>query len=271
MIDDISDIQEWYDAAAQSEDTRLDQNQLEHDITWRYLEQFLPEDGSILEIGAATGRYTLGLAQRGYQVTAVELSENLLEQCRRCISDADLKDRVRFIKGDARDLSALGNQLFDAVLLMGPLYHLSVEQDRLLAITQAYDHLKPDGFLLSALMSRFGILGDVMKGIPGWIEEQDVVRSLICEGQRPKNQPKGGFRGYFATISEIAPLHEKAGLITQVLAAAEPVISADDASYNALTGDHRKAWLDLLFRISTEESCLGASRHLLYVGRKPMQ
>jgi hypothetical protein len=48
----------------------------------------------------------------------------------------------------------------------------------------------------------------------------------------------------------------------------EPAISADDESYNKLQGKQRQQWLDLLVEISTEKSIIGASRHLLYIGRK---
>jgi hypothetical protein len=61
---------------------------------------------------------------------------------------------------------------------------------------------------------------------------------------------------------------QKAGFSTLVVAAAEPAISADDKSYNTLEGKRRKAWLDLFFEISTQETIIGASRHLLYIGRK---
>ena len=70
MIDDVSDIAAFYNSDPEREHARLERNQLEHDLTWRYLEQYLPAQGSILEIGAATGRYTLELAQRGYTITA---------------------------------------------------------------------------------------------------------------------------------------------------------------------------------------------------------
>jgi hypothetical protein len=74
--------------------------------------------------------------------------------------------------------------------------------------------------------------------------------------------------GYFARPSEIAPLHEGLGLQTIALAGIEPGISADDESYNRLQGKQRRLWLDLFFQISAEELTIGASRHLLYVGRK---
>ncbi len=64
-------------------------------------------------------------------------------------------------------------------------------------------------------------------------------------------------------------MHASAGFETITLAAVEPAISADDESYNRLEGRQRELWLDLLYEISTEKSILGASRHMLYVGRKP--
>ena len=269
MIDDVSDIQDLYNNASDSEHERLERHQLEYDITWRYFEQYLPASASILEVGAATGRYTQALAQRGYQITAIDLSETLLARCRQRLMEAGVHQHVTCITGDARNLSAVSHQEFDVVLLMGPLYHLVVEADRVLALQQAYRCLKSGGLLFSAWISRYGILGDLLKNIPGWIEEQDVAQSLLERGRRPENHPKGGFRGYFATVSEIAPLHERVGLTTCVLAAVEPAISADDESYNVLEGARRQAWLDRLFEVSTEPSCLGASRHLLYIGQKP--
>ena len=78
----------------------------------------------------------------------------------------------------------------------------------------------------------------------------------------------GGFRGYFAKVSEIIPLHEALGFETISLAGVEPAISAEDEVYNNLEGKQRKLWLDFLFEISTEPSIMGASRHLLYIGQK---
>ena len=104
--------------------------------------------------------------------------------------------------------------------------------------------------------------------------------SLPSEGPRrqrwclPGDHPheirktRGGFRGYFARLEEIAPLHETAGFRTLTIAGVEPAISADDQSYNALHGKQRDLWLDLLFEVSAEQSIVASSRHLLYVGQR---
>ncbi|MFN2143845.1 MAG: class I SAM-dependent methyltransferase, partial [Anaerolineales bacterium] len=80
MKDDISDIVEMYDRDPDSEHERLERHQLEFDLTMKALAQYLPGKGSILEIGAASGRYTVALVRLGYQVTAVDLSEALAEK-----------------------------------------------------------------------------------------------------------------------------------------------------------------------------------------------
>lgn len=268
MIDDVSDIAEMYSSNPEGEHSRLERHQLEYDLSWRYLDQYLPRQGVILEVGAATGRYTLELAKRGYMLTAVDLSAALIEKCRKNLVDEGLASRVQLVVADARDLSEVTEKRFDAVLLMGPLYHLIVDDDRKLALKEAFDRLRAGGIIFSSFISRFGIMGDLIKNVPAWIEEQAEVRSLLERGKRPDDFPRGGFRGYFAQISEIAPLHEAMGFETLVVAGVEPAISADDESYNKLQGKQRQLWLDLFYEISAERSIIEASRHLLYIGKK---
>ena len=268
MTDDLSDIAAYYDGDPEREHDRLNRHQLEYDLTWRYLNRYLPSRGSILDVGAATGRYTLELAKRGHTLTSVDLSATLLDECRKNVADEGLEKQVRLVVADVRDLSSITEKGFDAVLLMGPLYHLVKEADRIVALKQVFDLLRGGGVIFSSFISRFGIVGDLLKNIPEWIEDQAVVQSLLEKGRRPVDCPRGGFRGYFATASEIAPLHEAIGFETLVLAGVEPAISAHDESYNRLRGRQRQLWFDLLYEISTERSIIGASRHLLYIGKR---
>jgi SAM-dependent methyltransferase len=268
MIDDVSDIADFYNCDPQSEEYRLSVHQLEHDLTWRFLDHFLPRQGSVLEVGAATGQYTLELARRGYAVTAVDLSEALIGECRKRTAAAGFAGRVRCVTADARDLTNVSETEFDAVLLMGPLYHLVAESDRKRAIQEASNHMKSSGIIFSAWISRLGMLCDLLKDKPEWIEDPKEVRSILENGRRPDDYPRGGFRGYHATVPEIAPVHEAMGFETIALAAVEPVIAADDECYTKLQGARRELWLDLFQTISGERSIIGASRHLLYVGRK---
>ena len=268
MLDDIRDITEFYNHNPDGEQNRLEQHQLEYDLTWRYLEEYLPAQGTVLEVGAATGRYTVELARRGYTVTAVDVSTALIDRCRKNLAQEGLTSQVQLAVADARNLAGVAERSFDAVLLMGPLYHLIEEADRKQALKEAIDRLRTGGVIFSSFLSRFGMLGDLMKRVPQWIEDQAHVRSFVEKGKRPDTLPRGGFRGYSARAGEIAPLYEASGIRTLVVAAVEPAISADDDSYNRLQGEQRRLWLNLLYEISAEESTVGASRHLLHIGKK---
>ncbi len=268
MVDDTSDIRQFYDDSVEKESGRLDRHQLERDMTWRYLDKYLPRRGKILEIGAASGAYTIPLAKRGYTVTAVDFSPGLLEACKKRVKDEKLGEKVTCLVADARDLSAVMGNDYDVALIMGPLYHLILEEDRKAVLQQAFLRLKKGGLIFSTFISRYGIWGDVMKDLPQYIEFQKDVRSVIHEGKDADlAYQKGNFRGYFATVEEITPLHEQAGFKTLALAGIETG-GIRDEMYNSLQGKRRQLWLDLLFSISTEKSIIGASNHLLYIGEK---
>ena len=123
-MDDVSDISKFYNQNPEEEHGRLARHQLEYDLTWRYLEQYLPPQGTVLEVGAATGRYTLELAKRGFRVTAVDISAALIEKNRKNLQREGLASQVQLIVADARDLREVAEKQFDAVLLMGPLLSL---------------------------------------------------------------------------------------------------------------------------------------------------
>jgi S-adenosylmethionine-dependent methyltransferase len=264
-VDNTSDISRFYDAAAERENTRLDKHQVERDMTWRYLDKYLPRQGRILEVGCATGAYTIPLAKRGYFVTAVDFSPSELELCKSRLKTERLETKVNCLLADARDLADITGNDYDAALVMGPLYHLIKEEDRIVALRQAHRHLKKGGLIFSTFISRYGIWNDVIRDIPHYIDNKVDAESTLKYG-RDAETAKGGFRGYFATAEEIPPLHEKAGFRTLALAGIETAVR--DEVYNGLSGKRRQLWLDLLFSISAQPSIIGASNHILYVGVK---
>ena len=86
------------------------------------------------------------------------------------------------------------NEAFDAVLMMGPLYHLVYKEDRETALREAFNRLKPGGNIFSTFISRYGIWGEVMKKIPQVIEKETGLRSELDQG-RNIGERTGGFRG----------------------------------------------------------------------------
>jgi S-adenosylmethionine-dependent methyltransferase len=267
-LDDTSDIRRFYDESVEKENNRLERHILERDMTWRYLDKYLPRQGRILEVGCATGAYTIPLAKRGYSVTAVDFSPREIEVCRRKAKAEHLDAEVNCVVADARDLSDITGSDFDAALVMGPLYHLILEEDRLAALQQAHRRLKKGGLVFSTFISRYGIWGDVIRDYPHYIELENDVQSVLHEGKDAELAYKpGNFRGYFATPEEIPQLHKKAGFNMLALAGIETAGMRDDI-YGSVSGKRREQWLDLLFSISAQPSIIGASNHILYVGVK---
>jgi ubiquinone/menaquinone biosynthesis C-methylase UbiE len=270
MIDDVTDIRSFYDRNVDNEHGRLERHPVERDVTWRFLDRYLPTNGKILEVGAATGVYTIPLAKKGFSVTAVDFSSNLIEKCKDRTRELGLKNRVTCLVADARDLSQVTDRDYDTVLLLGPLYHLVEEEDRKTALKEVYQRMKPGGVIFSAFISRYGFWSDIMHTIPHFIEYQEDVRSVL-EGGKDLEMPSwgpGGFRAYFATVPEIYSLNEEQGFETLAVAGVEPAGIAADEQYKKLTDKQRELWLDLMVEISTEPSLAGASCHILYVGKK---
>jgi len=267
-MSDAEYIQQRYDLSPDIEESRLDIHQLEWDLTWKFLNEYLPPTGHILDIGSGTGKYSVALAQRGYHVTGIDLSKPLLDKAIRRAQETGVEDRIVFIHGDARSLKDLITRRYDAVLLMGPLYHLTCLENRERVVQQVCDSLQNEGVLFSAFLSKYGIFSEVLKEYPEWILHKDQVDFLMHHGIDSPHTAADRFQGYYATIDEIFTLHTRNGITPIALGATKPVIGSDDESYNRLKGTLRKDWLHFLYSICREEHSLGASSHLLFVGRK---
>ena len=115
--------------------------------TMRYIEKYLKPGMRILEIGAATGRYSHTLARMGYAVDAVELVQHNVDIFKSLTQEGE---NITIRQGDARDLSAFEDETYDIVLLLGPMYHLFTKEDQHKALSEALRVTKKGGILFTA-------------------------------------------------------------------------------------------------------------------------
>ena len=115
--------------------------------TVRYVEKYLRPGMRILEIGAATGRYSHYFAQRGYQVDAVELVAHNIEIFKQNTKPGE---NITIAQGNAKDLGAFGDNTYDITLLLGPMYHLFTEAEKLQALSEAIRVTKQGGVVCVA-------------------------------------------------------------------------------------------------------------------------
>jgi SAM-dependent methyltransferase len=129
--------------------------------TVRYIERYLRPGMKILEIGAATGRYSHYFARRGYEVDAVELIPHNIELFRKNTEDGE---NVRIFEGNAVDLSMFADDTYDIVLLLGPMYHLFTDEDRTAALSEAVRVTKPGGVMMTAYCMNEGTVINYLFG-----------------------------------------------------------------------------------------------------------
>lgn len=145
--------------AASDEAPRLTANphgRLELARTRELLARLLPPPpASVLDVGGATGVYAGWLAGLGYRVHVVDLVPAHVAQA------ANLSG-VTAARGDARDLDGPDASV-DAVLLLGPLYHLTDRRDRVRALGEARRLARPGGLVAAAVISRYAGLLDLVR------------------------------------------------------------------------------------------------------------
>jgi SAM-dependent methyltransferase len=262
-----ADIQRYYERGA--ERTRLNQGsgRLEFLRTWDVLTRALPSPPArILDVGGATGVYAGPLAQAGYQV-------RLIDPVPDHVAVAAEVPGVTAVEGDARDLPAPDAGV-DAVLLLGPLYHLTERSDRLTAWREAARVVRPGGVVVGAAISRFASLFDgVVKGYfaePGFAA---VVAGALADGvhRNDGNEPAWFTRAYFHRPEELGPEAAEAGLAgVRTVAVEGPLWMTGQRLADTLADpDTTKLMLDMLRRVEHEPSILGASSHLLAIGHRP--
>ena len=132
-----------------NEDARLTpkRGMVEFLTTVRYVEKYLEPGMRILEIGAGTGRYSHYFARNGYDVDAVELMECNIEVFR---ANTKVGEKITVQQGDAVSLQSIAPEQYDITLLLGPMYHLYTEEDKLAAMSEAIRVTKKGGVIFAA-------------------------------------------------------------------------------------------------------------------------
>lgn len=140
-----------------NEDKRLTRRHgiVEYTTAMKYILRLLKDfdNPKIIDVGAGTGKYSISLSDKGYDVTAVELIKHNLMTLK------SKNSNVKAFQGNALNLSKFSDNSFDMVLLFGPLYHLISKEDKLKALKEAKRIVKPSGFILvSYYMNEYAII-----------------------------------------------------------------------------------------------------------------
>jgi S-adenosylmethionine-dependent methyltransferase len=261
--------QHYSQSAFEFETSRLTEHcPVEFAITRRLLDRWIPEGAAITEIGVGVGHYSEHLAARGCRIHLVDVSQRLLDAAVARLQAAGLTAQVTGVSLlSATDPSGLASGSCDAVLLLGPLYHLCELADRRRAVSEAARVLKQGGLLYAAGINRLPYFRDLFRESPHQAtKRRGFHEQFLRDGNvDPEHAPPLGF-GHLTTVAEFrklfAELLEPVALlgIESFTAAWQPVL-------NELPAEEIEAWLDLVEQTGVTPEGLGASDHFLYVGR----
>jgi len=224
--------------------------------TVRYVEKYLTPGAKILDIGAGPGAYSLHFAGKGYEVSALELSERNLEVLRsRIVPGMPLEA----VQGNALDLSRYADESFDVVLLLGPLYHLHRWEDRLRAIAEAKRVCKPGGKLFFAFIANDIVILTMQQVDPTYLRTGDFD---------PETFRLDDFPFVFHTVERSRQLLAEAGIDLRHEVAADGVSELLAELINGMDDKTYEQYLRYHFYICEKPENLGMSNHLLFVGEK---
>jgi len=264
-------LSEYYGGLGQDEEiaqANSGHGDLEFERTKEILLRHLPPAPAVIaDIGGGLGRYALWLCGLGYRVVYRDIVPLLVEQFVAALSPGD---DVDYAVGDARDLD-LPDESVDAVLLLGPLYHLPEAEDRLRVISEARRIVRPGGAVFAAAVSRWaarldGTLrermyerGAEIMGLIDAVEQTGVLPPLA----------RGGYTAYTHRPSDLAAELEQAGLELADLVGVEgAAFLLTDLAERMADPRARQAILEGARAHERIPELLGIGPHLVATGRK---
>jgi SAM-dependent methyltransferase len=269
-------VRQYYAAYGENEWHRLTRpvGKVEFAITTHALQRHLPRSGRILDLGGGPGRYTIWLAERGYQVVLADLSPNLLDIARSKIAEAGVQSQIEnVITCDATDLSRIENDAFDAVLCLGPFYHLVEMDDRRKAMRELARVLKPQGTTFIAFIPVYSFLRRTLsvQDERYHLSQPNFLERLMNEGVFLNDIPGRFSVGYGIRPQAIRPFLEEHGLRTVELLADTGFAASHGQDLEELAASDPQSYeqvMEVIIGTANDPSLLGASIHLLAVAQK---
>src|SRR5512142_1535123 len=269
MEADDTALRAYYERGMERERLSDGRGELEFTRTTEIVLRRLPAaPAAVADVGGGPGRYALWLGSLGYQVEHRDLMPLHVEQL---TADAAGVPGIRTAVGDARDLD-LPEASVDAVLLLGPLYHLTDRAGRVRARRECARIVRPGGPVFAAAISRWAIRIDGMLRERLYLTYPAVV-GLIDEIERTGMLPplgEGAFTSFLHRPEDLREELADAGLeVTDLVSVEGPAFILGDLDARLADRADRSAALDVARAIERVPELVGFGPHLIATGIRP--
>ena len=265
----IEEVKAYYDSDPALEWARLEENREEFLLTTYMMDKYVKPGDSVLDIGGGPGRYSIHYAQKGCAVTLVDLSQGNVDFAR--AKAAELGAPLTAYAADCLALDALGLPQFDHVFLMGPLYHLLEEADRVKAVEVAIRHVKPGGKLYVAFIPTVSGLLYCLQHEKILLEAQTNPEDMLHLATIEAGRDFGGLgftQVYSYALENILPFMERFPLKRLHFFPQEGCLAPNKMALRQRSPEEREMWLDTAKRYLERPEFLSWGEHVMYIGEK---
>ena len=267
----LQDVVAHYQAVDEDARLRTGCFQLEFARTKELILRHLPPAPAVIvDAGGGSGPYAFWLAGLGYEVHLLDPVPKHIEQAKRT-AEAGSPSLASVALGDARQLH-FGDGSVNAVLLLGPLYHLTERIERLACLREARRVLRWEGVVFAAAITRFASLFAALhEDLFDKAEFAPILERDLREGQHRNNtgNPFYFTTAYFHRPSELAEEVVESGLdLMDVLPIEGPGWLAKDFDRLWASDEQRERLMSCVRQVEKAEELLGVSAHLLAIAKK---
>ena len=268
MKKSVATVQSYYDSDPEHEWQRLDRGRFEMPITMHYLQKYLPDRSSVLDVGGGPGRYSIALAKLGHTVDILDLSSECISLAKRKAEQANVRLNG-FHTGTCTDLSRFPAESFDAVLCMGPLYHLTDSDDRQTAVLQCLRVLKPSGLFVASFLSSYAHVFDLVCIDIGLIRDYDPwLLAKRCVSSSFEGDKLVFTDSHYIEPFEVATFMGKFSLEQLSIIGAQGLTGQSQAAIARTDPEVLHKWIELGKALAESNGAIGSSIHIAYFGRK---
>ena len=266
----MTELEAYYNKFNEEKRLNSRHGQVEFAVSMTYIKKYLdriaedksksPEDIKILDVGAGTGRYSVALADMGYDVTALELVKHNLGLLKA------KKSSVKAYQGNAMKLKRFDDESFDLVLVFGPMYHLFGDDDKVKALSEARRVVKKGGYILVAyVMNEYSVISYAFK--------EKHILEVIADGRldedfHTRNKPSDLYD--YVRLEDIDRIRDACQLERDLIISADGAADYIRPYLNKLDDEEFKYFIDYQLAICERKELLGAGSHIVDILRKSL-